>query len=371
MSDESEGISAPDPARSGSAANSADGAEGFPDILGEGWLATRDPRELCAVKELQAAVSTNRVYRLSLSDGSHVVAKVSSYGSFVHFRQDHERIHRWIEMLRGTPYRGFLADVVCRGGEVFVYREGPSWLALYEEVPIRESLPRVLSELQIENLGVELARFHRECQRLAPQLRPTWKSLGSDLAQLRDQLEQPAWCEPRGIGAVSAEFLREHCDAFLTNADGLDYHAWTKIPVLVDWNIGNFSIEPQDAGFRLFSRWDYDWFRIEPRALDFYFLARVVSAIGDRTQFSYGAGPLLEPRFRRFLRSYHTIHPLRPEELLFLKEAYRFFLLNYVIRDGEHFFRPELCAKLRREVIELHLPSLFDADFSELLSVLE
>ncbi len=66
------------------------------------------------------------------------------------------------------------------------------------------------------------------------------------------------------------------------------------------------------AAFPLFSRWDYDWFRIEPRLLDFYFLSRVSSRTGDRTRFTYGAHTLLEPRFRRFLRAYHAEFPLTP-----------------------------------------------------------
>ena len=184
---------------------------------------------------------------------------------------------------------------------------------------------------------------------------------------LRDRLESEDWCEPRGIGPVAAEFLCEHCDAFLVNADQLGYHDWPKLPVLVDWNLGNFSVERSEAGLRLFSRWDYDWFRIEPRTLDFYFLSRVSSAVGDRSEFSYHVAPLLEPRFRLFLRAYHACNPLQRPELLFLKEVYRFFLLNYVIREGEHFFREEICRRLQRETVDLYLPSLLETDFAELV----
>ncbi len=339
----------------------------IPDVVTDGWLASGDARALAAVEEVSADVSTNRVYRLSFDDGSHAIAKASSYGSFVHFRQDHQRIHRWIELLRPTRWEGFLADVVRKDGEVFVYRDGPAWAAFYDEIERRESLPRRLPEADIAELARELAEFHRDCEGVGGQLRPTWKTLGSDLVQLRDLLESRSWCAARGIGPVSAEFLCEHCDAFLTNADALGYHDWPKLPVLVDWNLGNFSIERKGAGFRLFSRWDYDWFRIEPRALDFYFLARVVRDEGDRTHFSYWVDPLLEPRFRAFLRAYHEVNPLDPQELLFLKEVYRFFLLNYVIREGEHFFRPEICERLRRETVERYLPALLDCDFSELV----
>ena len=338
-----------------------------PTIIPEGWLAYGDPRALLEVEEISAAVSTNRVYRLILGDRSHVIAKASSYGSFAHFRQDHQRIQRWIELLRGTRWQSFLAAVLCRDGDVFIHRDGPSWVAFYGEIERREALPRVLSEEDVIEVGRELAEFHLACTRLSPALLPTWKTLGSDLAQLRDLLEHRSWCDPRGIGPICAEFLREHCDAFLTNAEALGYHGWPKIPVLVDWNLGNFSVQRTKLGFHLFSRWDYDWFRIEPRALDFYSLSRIVSEVGDRTEFSYWPDPLLEPRFRLFLRSYHAVTPLSREELLFLKESYRFFLLNYVVREGEHFFRSELCERLRRETVDQYLPSLVEFESEQLV----
>ena len=341
-----------------------------PDILPEGWLATRDPRRLLMVEEIRIGVSTNRVFRLRLDDGTSAIAKVTSFGSFVHFRQDHERICDWIERLTGTRWARFLAPVVAREGRPCLYRDGPSWVAFYEEVERGEGLPRVLSETEIENLADEMARFHRACLRVSGRIDPTWKTLGSDVALLRDQLDQRAWCEARSVGPASAEFLREHCDAFLENTDTLGVHRMRRLPVLLDWNLGNFGVRRRGRRFRLFRRWDYDWFRIGPSTLDFYFLARVTSTVGDRTEFTYGVDPFFEERFARFLRAYHAQLPLHPEDLLFLREVYRFFLLNYVIREGENFFQPALCERLRREAIERQLPALAEVDFEQLRDVL-
>jgi len=168
----------------------------------------------------------------------------------------------------------------------------------------------------------------------------------------------------------SISFVRAHCDAFLGNADDLGYHEWTKIPILIDWNIGNFSVGMDGEGFKFFSRWDYDWFRIEPRMLDLYFCARVCRAEGDQTAFSYTADPLFDERFMKFLRAYHEVHRLTKEELLFLKESYRFFILNYVLRMGQHFFRPEICTRLQHEAVEEYLPQLELLDFGPLLEIL-
>ena len=106
------------------------------------------------------------------------------------------------------------------------------------------------------------------------------------------------------------------------------------------------------------------------RVMDFYFLARVVSARGDQSHFTYDADPFLDPRFATFLRAYHEVSPLGADEVTFLREAYRFFLLNYAVLEAEHFFRPELCDALRRDVVELHLPALTELDLSPLLDAI-
>jgi Ser/Thr protein kinase RdoA (MazF antagonist) len=96
----------------------------------------------------------------------------------------------------------------------------------------------------------------------------------------------------------------------------------------------------------------------------------VSSRTGDRTRFTYGAHTLLEPRFRAFLRAYHRRFPLSDAEVLFLPEAYRFFLLNYVVREGRHFFRHDIWRLLQHDVVDLHLPRLDDYDFTVLLDEL-
>ena len=80
---------------------------------------------------------------------------------------------------------------------------------------------------------------------------------------------------------------------------------------------------------------------------------------------------MFELRFRQFLRAYHSVFPLSPEEVLFLKEAYRFFLLNYVVREGRFFFRHDIWQQLLHDVVDRHLPSLDSYDFSELLRELQ
>ncbi|MFZ9015601.1 MAG: hypothetical protein ACO23O_01250, partial [Ilumatobacteraceae bacterium] len=88
-------------------------------VLRSAWEAYGDPRAVAAIDELSAMVSTNRVYRLTLDDGSHLIAKSSNYGSFFLFAEDHERLHRATQLLQGGPYESFLADVLTAEGRPY------------------------------------------------------------------------------------------------------------------------------------------------------------------------------------------------------------------------------------------------------------
>lgn len=339
-------------------------------LLDNAWVALGQPHALKDVKEISANVSTNRVYQLTLDNDRQVIAKLSSYGSYVHFRQDHTLINFWIRLLKPSRYRNLLAPVLMKGDKVFTYREGNWWAAFYEKAPFYDFLPPRLTDSHVISLGREMAHFHLASLKAAQDLPPTWKSVGSDIATLFDFVGSQAWRQERGFGETMESTLRRHCEEFLSNAAELGYHAMPRIPVLVDWNIGNFSVGFDGEGFKLFSRWDYDWFRIEPRTLDFYFCARVVRDEGDQTEFSYTSSPLTEPRFVTFLRAYHEVHPLADNEILFLKEAYRFFILNYVVRSGEHFFRPTIYRRLLKEATEGYLPELDKLDLRPLVDQL-
>jgi hypothetical protein len=161
---------------------------------------------------------------------------------------------------------------------------------------------------------------------------------------------------------LQADYLKYHCELFLKNRLKLNAGSFESIPVFIDWNIGNFSVT---KNLELYSRWDYDWFRISSRMMDFYFFSRVVSNVGDKTVFSYVIDTLNESRFILFLQEYHKVNPLSANEIRFLKEAYRFFILNYVIKDGNYFFSGQYAQKLQAEAFEIYLPSVdrdFDAD---------
>ncbi len=342
----------------------------FPAILSAAWEELGRHARIVELTNISANVSTNQVYRVVLSDGHELIAKTSTYGSFVHFRQDHQLIDRWSQLLQDTRFSTFLARIVIKGDSVFTFGQDNVWTVFYEKAPFYDFLPRVLDEQQIDALGREMAEFHEASTRASSSMDPSWKTIGSDIGALYDALGSVEWLRARRLDAAMGKLLRRHCDRLLENSERLGYHRFPKIPILVDWNIGNFSVGFDQNGFKFYSRWDYDWFRVESRMLDFYFCSRVVRSEGDQTIFTYNTEPLFEGRFLRFLQAYHAQFPLQQNEVLFLKEAYRFFLLNYVVRSGEHFFRPSYCERLQQEVVHNYLPALEAIDFAPLLDTL-
>ena len=343
-------------------------------VIETAWRDYGDPRSVSLVEELSAMVSTNRVYRLHLDDGSNVIAKSSNYGSFFLFAEDHDRLHRATQLLQGGPYEHFMAGVLTAHGKPYLWYDGEMWAVFYHEVSHRDRLPKILTTAQVANLGRELAKFHRACASIARLIPPPSKTAKSDAVNLFEMLGSRITGEQFGLDPSRIDLVRRHTHRFLMAIHESGYDSWPKIPVLIDWNLGNFSVEPDpdDPGaFRLFSRWDYDWFRIESRLLDFYFLSRVASRTGDRTVFTYGSHTLLEPRFRQFLQAYHEVYPLTEHEVLFLAEAYRFFLLNYVIREGRHFFRNDFWQQLLHDAVDVHLPSLDTLDLTPLLTIVD
>lgn len=331
------------------------------------WAAYGDERSIVSVDEVSANVSTNRVYRLHLDDGSTLVGKVSSYGSYFLFYEDHDRLSRCAKLLHGTRFHGMLADIWRKDGRLFTWYDQHMWAVFYDDVPRRDSLPRILSQQQVRNLGREIAEFHLACADIAPLIPAGSKTIKSDAIHLLDLLESPFAPRNFDLPPEAIGVLWKHTHRFLERLIEFGYDEWPKIPVLIDWNLGNFSVATaEDGSFRLFSRWDYDWFRIEPRLLDFYFLSRVSSKTGDRTRFTYGPHTLVEPSFLELLRAYREVFPMSDEEVMFLPEVYRFFILNYVVREGARFFRADLCTQFRRDSVRTYLPALDLLDASPL-----
>jgi len=318
-----------------------------------------DRHEIKGIYDVSAHVSTNQVYKVSFYGREPVFAKLSDYGNFEDFREDHIIINNLANNLE-LPYQNFLAKALIKKNELFIYRyhqeTNSAWVIFYNPIKMKHRLPRRLEEKDIRKMGRELARFHKACSNVSNQLRDTSKNIVSDTQFLMKSIDK---------GEIKMDsnhqlMIQKHCEHFLKNADKVNYVTdFETLPVFVDWNIGNFSIT-RDG--RFYSRWDYDWFRMASRVFDFYFFSRVVSSVGDRTVFSYLVDTLMEDRFMIFLKEYHKIFPLSEPEIHFIKEAYRFFILNYVVKDGPYFFRQYYSSKLIKEAYDTYFPAL-DANY--------
>ena len=334
----------------------------FISVVEAAWQEYDSSRAILSINDISAMVSTNHVFRIRLEDGSMVIAKFSFFGSFEDFFEDHSLINALANNLP-APYDQFLSRSLMKKNQLFTYHHQDAvldaWVVLYNPIRVDQMLPKRLDDNQIEILGGELARFHKTCSRLTNIL-PDWsKTLKSDMDHLLRILETPeGQFQHRG----HIEEIREQVRIFDANMIALDAHGWDAIPVFVDWNIGNFSVT---KATRFFSRWDYDWFRMSSRVLDFYFFSRVCSSAGDKTVFSYLIDPLFEDRFMIFLKAYHEVYPLNREEIYFIKEAYRFFILNYVIKYGSYFFHEFYANKLQQEAFEIYFPRLDDGFIPE------
>ena len=336
------------------------------------WTGYGDNRSIVEIVEVSAHVSTNHVFRLHLDDGSYVVGKVSSYGSYFLFAEDHDRLFKLVQSLSNSRWSGFLAQVLPRDGRAYTWYDGSCWAAFYNDVERGTQLPRIISTDDIVFLAREIAGFHKACADAALDLPSTSNSVKGDAIHLLDQLSSEFAARNFDLRESDILYLRTSTHNFLTNLENIHFDEWTKIPILVDWNLGNFSIT-QDANLvkRLFTRWDYDWFRIDTRMLDFYFLSRAASHTGDKTHFSYSPHTLVEPRFVTFLQAYHSVYPLSRTEIEFLPSAYQFFILNYVIREGAKFFRADLSTRFRKDAVRQYLPMLESLDISPLLQIVD
>ena len=339
----------------------------YPTIIKKAWAGFDPSVQIQTVEDISAKVSTNHVFRVTFDDGDRVIAKLSYFGRHEHFLEDHRIIHALANNLL-FPFENVLAKSLVLDGQVYTYRynEGfvDAWVVFYNPIRSQYRLPRRLEEDHIRRLGAQVAKFHKACSRVSPVLPKSSKTLRSDVWDLLDLLETEAGqYEHR----MHVDELKRQCQLFLENRQKLVAGTVETMPVFVDWNIGNFSVT---ENLELYSRWDYDWFRISYRVMDFYFFSRVCSNVGDRTVFSYVIGPLTEDRFLLFLQEYHKVYPLTENEIRFLPEAYRFFILNYVIKYGRYFFHRTYATKLQREAYDIYFPSIDTFDADKILSAL-
>jgi len=332
-------------------------------LIKEAWKDYDNSRKIENISDISIKVSTNHVYRIALYNGSKIIAKVSDYGYVSNFSEDHSIINA-LSINLMFPFENFLAKSLTKKGKLYIYekkiKKSPVWVVFYNPIRVSKKPTKKQSNFKIIKLGKELANFHLACRNISNILPDKSKKFVEDINFLKKNISRNKYSH---YDKTQKNEIITQCDTFIKNTKNL-LKKTNLLPVFIDWNIGNFSI---DKNYNFFSRWDYDWFRIGHRTLDFYFFSRVCSTQGDSTLFTYSPFTLMEKRFMLFLRSYHAIYPLNEHDFILIPEMYRFFILNYVIKDGYRFFNKNIAKKLILDSVNLYLPNINKVVISDIM----
>ena len=81
----------------------------FSAIISEAWSEYDNSQTIRGITDVSAQVSTNHVFKVDFMDRHPVFVKLSYYGKFEHFREDHVIISNLANNLE-APYDNFLAQ---------------------------------------------------------------------------------------------------------------------------------------------------------------------------------------------------------------------------------------------------------------------
>ena len=80
----------------------------FIKIIEDAWYEYDSSRKIKTIEDISAKVSTNHVYRVRFEDEDIIIAKLSYFGRFDHFVEDHTIINALANNLH-APFENFLA----------------------------------------------------------------------------------------------------------------------------------------------------------------------------------------------------------------------------------------------------------------------
>ncbi|MFT6134988.1 MAG: Ser/Thr protein kinase RdoA (MazF antagonist), partial [Cyclobacteriaceae bacterium] len=223
----------------------------FSEIVREAWVKYDESRSIKSIEDISAKVSTNYVYRIRFEDEGIIIAKLSYFGKFENFVDDHTIINALATNLH-EPFENFLAKSLTKHGDLYVYRHQDTaldaWVVFYNPIKVGKKPAKKQTEERIKKLGAELAGFHKACHTVKNTLPPTYKQINHDIEHLRQIIKTDVGAfEYRG----QIDEIRKQCDLFEENCAALNLNNLPSIPVFVDWNIGNFSVRKD---YSMFSR---------------------------------------------------------------------------------------------------------------------
>src|SRR3982750_1540875 len=93
----------------------------YPTIIKQAWAEFDASVQIPTIEDISARVSTNHVFKVTFEDGEHIIAKLSFFGKYEQFLEDHQIIHALANNLL-YPFENVLAKSLVRNGQVYTYR---------------------------------------------------------------------------------------------------------------------------------------------------------------------------------------------------------------------------------------------------------
>ena len=221
------------------------------DIIKKAWQGYDPTKIISVIKDISVRVSTNYVFHILFEDGDVIIAKLSYFGKYDHFKEDHRIIHSLSNNLL-YPFDNLLAKSLLKNNRVYTYRykykKVDAWVVFYNPVRVEQRMPRRLEDRHIRKFGQQIGRFHKACSKLRNVLPKSSKTLRTDISILQERIQQD---EKEFGGKAKAEILKHHCELFLKNRLRLNANTFETIPVFIDWNLGNFSVTSKGDLFSL------------------------------------------------------------------------------------------------------------------------
>src|SRR6478735_9548776 len=134
------------------------------EIVKDAWKGYDPSRMIQTIEDISPMVSTNRVYKVTFTDEDFIIAKLSTFGKYEHFKEDHRIIHSLSNNLL-YPFENLLAKSLLKNNRVYIYRyrhgKTDAWVVFYNPTRILDRLPRKLDEGHIVKLGQQIGKFHK------------------------------------------------------------------------------------------------------------------------------------------------------------------------------------------------------------------
>ncbi|HEX3024666.1 MAG TPA: hypothetical protein VHP12_05600, partial [Chitinophagaceae bacterium] len=101
-----------------------------------------------------AEVSTNHVYKITFADKNFIVAKLSYFGEYEHFVEDHTIINSLSNNLP-YPFENFLARSLMKGDKLYVHRFQnqilDAWVVFYRPIQIKKDYQKDWMKIKLKS----------------------------------------------------------------------------------------------------------------------------------------------------------------------------------------------------------------------------